>query len=64
MALWNVDMVYATNVCVEVDATTYDEAVERAKGMVEEYKSDYFDLNDVEFEELLYASRLGGKHAL
>lgn len=61
MPLWNVDMIYATSVCVEVEATTYDEAVERAKDMVDEYKSDYFDLSDVEFEELVYVSKLGRK---
>lgn len=59
MKTWNVTMLYYTSAHVEVEASGYDEAVERAKELVDEFKSDYLDIDDLEFEEVTYASRLG-----
>ena len=48
-------MCYGLNVSVEgIEAETYEEAVAKAQEMVEEYKTEYADISDLEFEAVTY----------
>lgn len=53
---YTVEMYYGLNVSVEVEADTQEEAISKAQDMVEEDKSDYADVQDLEFEEVTFVS--------
>ena len=55
MKKWSIDMCYGLNVSVEgVEAETYEEAITKAREMVEDDKEEYADMSDLEFEAVIY----------
>lgn len=57
MSKYNIDMLYSINVSVEVEADSQEEAIEKAKSMVEEDKYSYIDLNEVSFDYVTFVSK-------
>ena len=56
MKKYTVEMCYGLNVSVEVEAKTREEAIKVAQQMVDEDKSGFADIYDLEFEDVTYVS--------
>ena len=56
MKKYTVEMCYGLNVSVEVEAETREEAIKVAQQMVDEDKSGFADIYDLEFEDVTYVS--------
>lgn len=55
MKKWTVEMCYGVGVSIEgIEADTQEEAIEKAKALVEDDPGNYIDLAEAEFESLNY----------
>ena len=65
MSTWYVELKYSTIVELEVEANSYEDAIEKAKEEMDDFKSEYIDYCDIEFEDVIYVNgqhfRLGGR---
>ncbi len=50
-------MCYGLNICVEgVEANSLEEAIKKAREMVEDNRDEYVDLSELEYESTTYTS--------
>ncbi len=57
MSKWTIEMCYGLNICVEgVEANSLEEAIKKAREMVEDDKGEYVDLSELEYECTTYTS--------